>query len=116
MLSHLGYEALVAFATKVFRCAKKQHRRSEGSSTNAVVLFPYTQKELEYPYLTQAALLEWGDCMHCGRAHQSLFIRAQVVDRYKLKSKGHKRMHRKPIETLRTQRNMLLQWSEPGDK
>jgi hypothetical protein len=83
-------KAPVAFATRVFRCAEKQYRRSEGSSTNAVVLFPCTQEELEYPYLSQAALLEWGDCMHCGRAHQSLFIRAQVVDRYRLKSKGHK--------------------------
>jgi hypothetical protein len=50
----------MGFATRVFRCAEKQHWRSEGSSTNAVVLFPCTQKELEYPYLTQAALLEWG--------------------------------------------------------
>jgi hypothetical protein len=31
----------------VFHCAEEQHRRLEGSSTNAVVLFPYTQKELE---------------------------------------------------------------------
>jgi hypothetical protein len=32
----------VAFATRVFRCAEKQHRRSEGSFTNAVVLFNCT--------------------------------------------------------------------------
>jgi hypothetical protein len=28
--------------------------------------------------------------MHCGRVHCSLLIQAQVVDPYRLKSKGHK--------------------------
>jgi hypothetical protein len=37
----LGMKALKAFATRVVRCAKEQHRRSEGSSTNVVVFFPY---------------------------------------------------------------------------
>jgi hypothetical protein len=53
-----------------------------------------------------------GGFMHYGRAHRSLFICSQVVDSYRLKSKGHKRMRGKLIKTLR----MHGTWLERGDK
>ena len=43
----LDIKALMAFKTRVFCCAKEQYWRSKGSSTNVVVLFYYTRKELE---------------------------------------------------------------------
>jgi hypothetical protein len=116
MLSHLGYEGPCGVRDKGVSLCRKTTPEIRRLFHECGGTFPMYPERVGVSLWTQAALLEWGDCMHCGRAHQSLFIRAQVVDRYRLKSKGHKRMRGKPIEILQTQRNMLLQWSEPGDK
>jgi hypothetical protein len=110
----------VAFATRVFRCAEKQHRRSEGSFTNAVVLFnctfPLYPERVGVPLSDSSGTPRVGglhalwqdtpESLHPGSSAGSVEVEIQ----------GHKRMRGKPIETLRTQWNMLLQWSEPGDK
>ena len=108
MLSHLGYEGPNGIHDKgVSLCqrATPEIKRLFHEYGGVFSLYP---ERVGVAYLTQAVLLEWGDCMHCDRAYRSLFIWAQVVDRYKLKSKDHKRVRGKPIMTLQTQRNMLL--------
>jgi hypothetical protein len=116
MLSHLGYEGPCGVRDKDVSLCRKTTPEIRRLFHECGGTFPLYPERVEVPLSGSSGTPRVGDCMHCGRIHQSLFIRAQVLDRYRLKSNGHKRMRGKPIKTLQTQWNMLLQWSELGDK
>jgi hypothetical protein len=115
MLSHLGYEGSYGVHDKgVLLCWRTtpKIRRFFHKCGGTFLLYP---ERIGVALFDSSSTPRVGG-LHALRQGTPESLHAQVVDWYKLKFKGHKRMHGKPIETLRMQWNMLLQWSEQGNK